>query len=82
MFLLATDEEHEFEENVGVVDKKNEVESDHDDSWHSEELRSPISSDDEDGSGKHAFHQFNEAAEFDHNSLEMNINTTVHNRDD
>ncbi|GAU42430.1 hypothetical protein TSUD_247720 [Trifolium subterraneum] len=60
--LVATDEEHDFEE-------KNEVESDDNDSWHSEELRNPISSDDEEGdvSEKLVFYQFNEAN--GHNSV-------------
>ncbi|PNY00162.1 hypothetical protein L195_g023438, partial [Trifolium pratense] len=54
-----------------VGDKINEVESD-DDRWHSEELRSPISSnDEEDGSEILVFYQFNEATEFGHNSLEI-----------
>lgn len=45
-----------------------------DHSWHSEELRSPISSDDEgEGSGKHVFPRFNEATEFGHISLEIGM---------
>jgi len=68
---MSTDAEHDFEENVGVVDKTNEEDSDFY-NYHSEELKSPISSSDdeeEEGSKIPVYPQFDESAKFGFVSL-------------
>jgi len=72
---MSTDAEHDFEENVGVVDKTNEEDSDFY-NYHSEELKTPISSSDdeeEEGSKNPVYPQFDESAKFGYVSLELGM---------
>ena len=56
--------------NLEDVSEENE---EGDDSYHSEQLKSPISTDDEDDNGKKVFPQFNEAAKFGNVHLELGM---------
>ncbi|GAU46358.1 hypothetical protein TSUD_325000 [Trifolium subterraneum] len=56
--------------NLEDVREENE---DGNDSYHSEELKSPISTDDEDDSGKRVYPQFNEAAKFGDVHIELGM---------